>query len=122
MPLRVRLRVQALLLNRRVTQRANRTRSMTVSSRSLLAFPAVILAPSMALAGTPSGTASEAELETARALYRDAVTLHRQDKLEEALARITAPYRMVRTPVIALPLAKIEGKMGRSFGAYAGLP
>jgi hypothetical protein len=86
----------------------------------LLAF--VVLTPSPARAAQPSArTPTDAELETARSLYRDAVLLHRQEKLPEALARIAAAYRTVRTPIIALELGKIEAQLGRLADAFEAL-
>lgn len=94
---------------------------MTASSRTLLAalvLTAGSLWPAGAYAGPPRDAKSEAEFQTARSLYRDAVALHRDNKLEEALARITAAYRTVQTPVIALEMGKIRIALGQTKDAY----
>jgi hypothetical protein len=89
---------------------------MIASSKRVAAAMALLMLPRVAMAAPSAPT--EAELETARSLYREAVALHRQDKHEEALARITAAYRMVQTPVIALELARLDAQLGRLAEAY----
>jgi hypothetical protein len=85
-----------------------------------LACQGAVAAPRPIRADSPAEP-SEAELATARALYRDAELLRRQDKLPEALARIEAAYRTVRTPIIALELARIDAQLGRFAAAYTVL-
>jgi hypothetical protein len=81
------------------------------------AIAAAIASPARVAQASPA-TPSESELAAARALYHDGVLLHREDKLDEARAKIVAAYRTAHTPVIALELAKIEAQLGHLAAAY----
>jgi hypothetical protein len=90
---------------------------MTVfGDRAAVACAVVVAlaAPSVASAA-PGSTDTDA---TARALYREAVALERQNRLDDALARLEAAYRTVKSPVLGLELAKVNIQLGHLVAAY----
>src|SRR5262249_34990683 len=61
----------------------------------------------------PPAAPSDEQLDTARALFRDARDLHRQGKLKEAIDKALEAYRVASTPVTALEAGELLVEAGR---------
>lgn len=87
---------------------------MTASSRRL-AFALVLacMSPAIARADPPAAPPTEAQIEAARALYRDARELHKQGRLKEAIEKALEAYRTAATPVTALEAGSLLVESGR---------
>ena len=91
---------------------------MTASSKRLTwrlsALAALALAfPIPARAEPPREPPTAAQIETARALYREARELHKQGKLKEAIDRALEAYRTAATPVTAFEAGTFLVEAGR---------
>lgn len=87
---------------------------MTASSRRLaLALALACTTPTLARAEPPAAPPTEAQVEAARALYRDARELHKQGRLKEAIEKALEAYRTAATPVTALEAGSLLVEAGR---------
>jgi hypothetical protein len=87
---------------------------MIASSKRIACIFAVVLAlPAVAQAEPPREPPTEAQIEAARALYREARELHKQGKLKEAIDRALEAYRTAATPVTALEAGTLLVEAGR---------
>ena len=87
---------------------------MSRSSRATYLLAALVVScPGMALAEPPAVAPSQEQVESARAPFHEARELHRQGKLNEAVARILDAYHLASTPVIACEAGKLLVEAGR---------
>jgi len=86
---------------------------MIGSNSRWIAAATALLVPATALADPPAAPPSEAQVEAARPLYREARELHRAGKLNEALEKALAAYRTAATPVTAVEAADLLVELGR---------
>ena len=87
---------------------------MIASSRRLACIVLLALAfPTVARAEPPREPPTEAQIEAARALYREARELHKQGKIKEAIDRALEAYRTAATPVTALEAGTLLLEAGR---------
>lgn len=81
--------------------------------RALAILVAATFATGRAFADGPPLAPSEAQVEAARPLYREARELHAAGKLSEALDKALTAYRMAATPVTALEASGLLVELGR---------
>lgn len=77
--------------------------------------------PVLARAAPPAKAISEADVDAARTLYREARTLDRQGKVDEAIAHAEDAFRLAPTPVIGLELGRLLLEARRASEAYTVL-
>jgi hypothetical protein len=82
-----------------------------LGSALLVAFALTV--PMRARAEPPREPPTEAQVEAARALYREARELHKQGKLKEAIDRALEAYRVAATPVTAHEAGTLLVEAGR---------
>ena len=71
-----------------------------------------LLVPSTGWADPPASPPTEAQVQTARALFREARELHRAGKLDEALDKALAAYHTAPTPVTAMEAGTLLVDLG----------
>ncbi|HEY2513676.1 MAG TPA: hypothetical protein VGI39_22560 [Polyangiaceae bacterium] len=88
---------------------------MSLSNRAaLLALSCALAWPKGARADAPvQAPPSLEQVEAARAPFRDARELHRQGRLNEAIAKMLDAYQVATTPVIALEAGRLLVEAGR---------
>src|SRR5258708_7815004 len=86
---------------------------MTTSSSAWLAGIAAVFFSVAARADPLPTLPSEEQVNTARALYREARELEREGKLREALDKAMESYNTAATPVTALQAARLLAEMQR---------
>jgi len=86
---------------------------MIASSSRAALLALALLFPAIARAEPPREPPTEAQIEAARALYREARELHKQGKLREAIDRALEAYRTAPTPVTALEAGTLLVEGGR---------
>ncbi|AUX22319.1 uncharacterized protein SOCEGT47_028200 [Sorangium cellulosum] len=69
------------------------------------------------LAPRPAGAQTEAELEAARALFREGIALSAANNCAAALAKFQAVARVRRTPQVLFNIAECEARLGRLVSA-----
>ena len=83
-------------------------------SRATCLLAALVLScPGVALAEPTALAPSQEQVESARAPFHEARELHRQGKLNEAVARILDAYHLASTPVIACEAGRLLVEAGR---------
>ncbi|HEY2516334.1 MAG TPA: tetratricopeptide repeat protein [Polyangiaceae bacterium] len=95
-----------------------------MSSKRVPLLAALLLASApvpLARAAPPAKAISEADVDAARTLYREARTLDRQGKIDEAIAHAEDAFRLAPTPVIGLELGRLLLEARRVSEAYAML-
>jgi hypothetical protein len=94
---------------------SDRRRRSFGRTRGVLALAVLLAWSGAALADEPPPAAppTDAQLDAARALYKEARELHRQGKLALAIDQALAAYRTAATPVTALQAATFLVEAGR---------
>jgi hypothetical protein len=90
---------------------------MTPSSRVAIGLGVLLYAASVRAA--PARAPTEADVAAAQALYRDARTLDRQGKLDDAITHAQSAFRLAPLPVIGLELGRLLLEAKRLADAYA---
>jgi hypothetical protein len=83
------------------------------SSRSWLLAGLAVAWPVTVHAAPPPSAPSQEQVESARAPFHEARELHRQGRLNDAVARMLDAYRLAPTPVIACEAGRLLVEAGR---------
>jgi hypothetical protein len=86
---------------------------MIASSSRRLVYALGLLVPMVSRADVPPPFPSDQQIEAARAQYREAMELHRQGKIKEAVERALDAFHTAATPVTALEAGLLLVEAGR---------